>query len=71
MVATQNEEIFWVLDLIGEQQADGLQRLLASVYVVPVDGRRWGGGVGVGRTMISSIDFISCDIQIHTYPKNR
>lgn len=35
MVPTEQEEVFGVLDLIGQQQADGLQRLLAPVYVVP------------------------------------
>lgn len=34
MVATQDEEVFRVLDLVCEEQADGLQRLLATVYVV-------------------------------------
>lgn len=34
MVPTEQEEVLWVLDLIGQQQADGLQRLLAPVHVV-------------------------------------
>lgn len=34
MVATQDEEVFGVLDLVGEQKADGLERLLASIYVI-------------------------------------
>lgn len=34
VVATQDEEVFRVLDLVCEEQADGLQRLLATVYVV-------------------------------------
>ena len=25
VVSTEQEEVFWVLDLIGQQQADGLQ----------------------------------------------
>lgn len=34
MVTTEDEEVFWVLDLVCEQQTDGLQRLLSSIYVV-------------------------------------
>ncbi len=35
MVATQDEEVFRVFDLVCEQKADGLQRLLASVDIIP------------------------------------
>lgn len=35
VVPPEQEEVFWVFDLVGEQQADGLQRLLPSVYVIP------------------------------------
>lgn len=34
VVTTQDEEVFGVLDLVGQQEADGLERLLASVDVV-------------------------------------
>lgn len=34
MVAAQDEEVLGVLDLVCEQQADGLKGLLATVYVV-------------------------------------
>ena len=34
MVTAEDEEVFRVLDLVGEQQADGLEGLLASVDVV-------------------------------------
>lgn len=34
MVATQNEEVLGVLDLVGQEKADGLERLLATVDVV-------------------------------------
>ena len=34
MVAAQNEEVFWVFDLVGEEQADRLEGLLAAVDVV-------------------------------------
>lgn len=34
MISTQQEKVLWVFDLVGEKQADGLQRLLPSVYVV-------------------------------------
>ena len=34
MVTSQNEEVLGVLDLVCEQQADGLERLFASIDVV-------------------------------------
>lgn len=34
VVATEDEEVLGVLDLVGEQQADGLQGLLASVDII-------------------------------------
>ena len=34
MVPPEQEEVLGVLDLVGQQQADGLQGLLASVHVV-------------------------------------
>lgn len=34
MVPSEQEEVFWVFDLVGEQQADGLQRLLPPVHVI-------------------------------------
>ena len=34
MVAPEEEEVLWVLDLVGEQEADGLERLLPPVHVV-------------------------------------
>ena len=34
VVASKDEEVFWVFDLVGEEQTDGLERLLASVDVV-------------------------------------
>lgn len=34
MVATENEEVFGVLDFVCEEQADGFQRLLASIDVI-------------------------------------
>ena len=34
VVAAQHEEVLWVLDLVGEQEADGLERLLPPVHVV-------------------------------------
>ena len=44
MVAPEEEEVLWVLDLVGEQQADGLQALLAPVHVVAQE-----EVVGLGR----------------------
>jgi hypothetical protein len=34
VVTSEDEEVFGVLDLVGEEQADGLKRLLASIDVV-------------------------------------
>ena len=34
MVSAEEEEILGVLDLVGQEKADGLQGLLASVHVV-------------------------------------
>jgi hypothetical protein len=34
VVTTQNEEVLRVLDLVGEEKANGLERLLATVDVV-------------------------------------
>lgn len=44
MVATQNEEVLWILDLVGQEKADGLERLLATVDVVTKEEvvRLWG-----------------------------
>ena len=44
MVAAQQEEVFGVLDLVGEQQADGFDGVLAAVHVVAQE-----EVVGVGR----------------------
>ena len=44
MVAPQNEEVLGVLDLVGQEQADGLERLLAAIYVVAEE-----EVVGLGR----------------------
>ena len=34
MVATQDEEVLGILDLVREEQADGFQRLFASINVI-------------------------------------
>ena len=34
MVATEDEEVFRVLDLVGEEEADSFQRLLPTVHIV-------------------------------------
>lgn len=34
VVSTQNEEVLRVLDLVGKEEADGLERLLATVDVI-------------------------------------
>lgn len=44
VVSTQNEEVLRVLDLVGKEEADGLERLLATVDVVTEE-----KVVGLGR----------------------
>ena len=44
MVSPEEEEVLWVLDLVCEEQADGLQQLLAPVDVVAQE-----QVVGLGR----------------------
>lgn len=34
VVAAENEEVLGVLDLVGQQKADGLEGLFASIYIV-------------------------------------
>ena len=34
VVSSQNEEVFWVFDLVGKEEADRLKRLLATVDIV-------------------------------------
>lgn len=34
MIATQNEEIFRILDFVCKKQADRLQRLLSTIHIV-------------------------------------
>ena len=34
MVASEEEKVLRVLDLVGQQQTDGFQRLFASIHVV-------------------------------------
>ncbi len=34
MVSSEKKEVLWIFDLVGKQKTDGLQWLLASVYIV-------------------------------------
>ena len=34
MVSTKQEKVFWIFDFVGQQQADGFQRLLPSVDII-------------------------------------
>ena len=34
VVAAKDEEVFWILDLVRQQEADCLKRLLSSIYIV-------------------------------------
>ena len=44
MIATEDEKVFWVFDLVGQEQANRFQTLLASIDVVPQE-----QVIGVGR----------------------
>lgn len=35
VIPSQQEKVLWVFNLVSQQQADGLQRLLPSVHIVP------------------------------------
>lgn len=35
MVASQQKEVLGILELVGKKKADSLQRLFASVHIVP------------------------------------
>lgn len=48
MVTAEDEKVLWVLDLVGEEKADGFKGLLSSVDVVTeeeVVGFRWESSV--------------------------
>lgn len=34
VIPTKNEEILWILDFVCKEQADGLQRLFASIDII-------------------------------------
>lgn len=34
MVSPQQEEVLWIFDFVGQQEADGFQRLLPPVHIV-------------------------------------
>lgn len=34
MITSQDEEILGILDLVGKQKADGLERLFATIHIV-------------------------------------
>ena len=48
MVASEEEEVLWVLDLVGQEEADGFEGLLSSVNIISeekVIGFRWESSV--------------------------
>lgn len=64
MVAPQEEEVLWVLDLVCKQETDGLQGLLASVHIVAQEqivGLRWEAAILKQTEQVSvlSVD-VSC-----------
>ena len=34
VVSSKNEKVFGIFDLVGQKKANGLERLLASIYIV-------------------------------------
>jgi hypothetical protein len=64
VIAAQNEEVLRVLDLVGEQKADGLERLLSAVDVVTAgEGRRVGRGRGRdGLRVAAGRREVACDV---------
>jgi len=44
VVSSQDEEVFRILDLVGQEEADGLKRLLATVDIIAQE-----EVVGLGR----------------------
>jgi phage tail sheath gpL-like len=52
VVASEDEEVFGVFDLVREQQADGLERLLSSVDIVSKEEvvGLWGEGSVLEQT---------------------
>lgn len=48
VIASQDEKVFWVLDLVCEQETDHLKRLLAPVNIITeekVVGLRWKSAI--------------------------
>ncbi len=43
MIAAEKEEVLWVLDLVRQEEADGLEALLASVDVIAQEEIIWLG----------------------------
>lgn len=53
VVSAQNEEVLGVLDLVRQQQADGLQALLTPVHVVPAPTKHTRTGEGHAERKIN------------------
>lgn len=43
MVSTQQEEVLWIFDFVREQEADGLEWLLATIDIVAQEQVVWLG----------------------------
>ncbi len=44
MVSSEKEKVFWIFDFVGQEEANGFEALLPSVYVITkeeVIGLRW------------------------------
>lgn len=49
VVPAENEEVLRIFDLVGEQQADGLERLFATIDIIPERIEGEGGREGEGQ----------------------
>ena len=62
MVTPQQEEVLRVFDLVGQQEADGLQRLLAPVHVVAEEEIVGLGGKAAILKQAEEIGVLSVDV---------
>lgn len=62
MVAAKQEEILRIFDFVGEQQADGLQRLLATIHIVAEEQVVWLGRKAAVLEQSQQVVILAVDI---------
>lgn len=67
MVAAEDEEVLWVLDLVGEQQADGFKGLLAPVDVIAEEQIIGFGGEPAVLEQAEEVIILSVDVTTYLY----